>query len=100
MSASLNKAILMGKICEKGIKPFQTKTGKNGVFINLATWKKVKDEYKTSFFSIVFYSATADTLIKYAKEGTEIYVEGEINSNDEKWSITGHEFQFISAKDK
>jgi len=98
MSASLNKVMIMGKICQKGINPFNTKSGTSGVFLNVGTWKKVKEEYKHTFHKIVFYAAIADTIVKYAKPGVEVYIEGEIESNDTEFKIVGHEFQFVSPK--
>ena len=63
----------------------KTKNGDSFANLSLATNKKVKDNEKTTWHKIVVFDPRiADTMGKYAKTGTLLYVEGEIETRSYK----------------
>ena len=90
----INKVILVGRLgADPELK--QTKNGDSFANLSLATNKKVKDNEKTTWHKIVVFDPRiADTMGKYAKKGTQLYIEGEIetrsykDSNDNQRYVT------------
>lgn len=90
----LNKVILIGRLgadpeCKK------TKNGDSFCNLSLATNKKVKDSERTTWHKVVVFDPRiADTMGSYAKKGTQLYVEGEIetrsytDASDQKRYVT------------
>ena len=80
----INKVILVGRLgADPEVK--QTKKGDSMANLSLATNKKFKDEEKTAWHKIVVFDPRiADTMGKYAKKGTMLYVEGEIETRSYK----------------
>lgn len=75
----LNKAILIGNMgADIEVKPLtEGKMGK----LRLATSKKVKGEDRTQWHNVIIWDEKkVDYLASYAKTGTKIYVEGEIET--------------------
>tara|TARA_R100000700_G_scaffold19070_1_gene25737 strand:- start:167 stop:535 length:369 start_codon:yes stop_codon:yes gene_type:complete len=59
----------------------QTQKGESFANLSLATNKKFKDQEKTTWHKIVVFDPRiADTMGKYCKKGTMLYVEGEIET--------------------
>ena len=80
----INKVMLIGRLgADPEVK--QTKNGDNFANLSLATNKKFKDKEKTTWHKIVVFDPRiADTMGKYAKKGTALYVEGEIETRSYK----------------
>lgn len=84
---SLNKAILIGRL---GKDP-EVKTMPNGELVanvSLATSENWKDktgikQEKTEWHNLVFYRRLAEIAGQYLKKGSQIYVEGKIQTR--KW---------------
>ena len=95
----INKVMLIGRLgADPEIK--QTKKGESFANLSLATNKKYKSkdgewQEKTTWHKIVVWDPRlADTMQKYAKSGTLLYVEGELetrqfkDSNDQNRIVT------------
>jgi len=95
----INKVMLIGRLgADPEIK--QTKKGESFANLSLATNKKYKTkdgewQEKTTWHKIVVWDPRlADTMQKYAKSGTLLYVEGELetrqfkDSNDQNRIVT------------
>ena len=95
----LNKVMLIGRLgADPEIK--QTKKGESFANLSLATNKKYKTkdgewQEKTTWHKIVVWDPRlADTMQKYAKSGTQLFVEGELetrqfkDSNDQNRIVT------------
>jgi len=95
----INKVMLIGRLgADPEIK--QTKKGESFANLSLATNKKYKTkdgewQEKTTWHKIVVWDPRlADTMQKYAKSGTQLFVEGEIetrqfkDSNDQNRIVT------------
>ena len=80
----INKVILVGRLgADAEVK--QTSKGDSMANLSLATNKKFKDDEKTTWHKIVVFDPRiADTMGKYAKKGTMLYVEGEIETRSYK----------------
>lgn len=87
--SSLNKVILIGYL---GSDP-DTRYMPNGTAtstVSLGTTKKWKDKAsgelkeKTAWHRVVFFGKRAETVGEYLKTGSQIYVEGELNTR--KWT--------------
>ena len=80
----INKVILVGRLgADPEVK--QTKKGDSMANLSLATNKKFKEEEKTTWHKVVVFDPRiADTMGKYAKKGTMLYVEGEIETRSYK----------------
>lgn len=80
----VNKVILVGRLgADPEVK--QTKNGDSFANLSLATNKKIKDNEKTTWHKIVVFDPRiADTMGKYAKKGTQLFVEGEIETRSYK----------------
>ena len=95
----INKVILIGRLgADPEIK--QTKKGDKFCNLSLATNKKFKDKEgnwaeKTTWHKIVVFDPRlAENMEKYAKSGSQLYVEGELetrqykDSNDQNRIVT------------
>ena len=95
----INKVILIGRLgADPEIK--QTKKGEKFCNLSLATNKKFKDKEgnwaeKTTWHKIVVFDPRlAENMEKYAKSGSQLYVEGELetrqykDSNDQNRIVT------------
>ena len=78
--SSVNKAILVGNMgADIEAKPMSN-GGMMGKF-GFATSKKVKGEDKTTWHNVVVWDdKKVEYLQKYAKTGTKLYIEGEIET--------------------
>ena len=76
----INKVILIGRLgADAEVK--QTSKGDSMANMSLATNKKFKEEEKTTWHKVVVFDPRiADTMGKYGKAGTMLYVEGEIET--------------------
>ena len=90
MAGSLNKVILIGRLgADPDIK--QMVNGKNVARLSLATSNTWKDKNtgerkeKTEWHRIVVFNEGLVNVIKqYVKKGTQVYVEGQLNTR--KWT--------------
>ena len=76
----INKVILVGRL---GADPEIKQTKKGDAFANMsiATNKKIKDEEKTTWHKVVVFDPRlAEMVGKYVKAGTQLYLEGEIET--------------------
>jgi len=80
----INKVMLIGRLgADPEVK--KTKNGDSFCNLSLATNKKIKDNEKTTWHKIVVFDPRiADNMGKYAKTGTLLYVEGEIETRSYK----------------
>jgi single-strand DNA-binding protein len=85
----LNKVMLIGRLgADPEIK--QTKKGESFANLSLATNKKYKTkdgewQEKTTWHKIVVWDPKlADNMQKYAKSGTQLFVEGELETRQFK----------------
>ena len=80
----VNKVILVGRLgADPEVK--QTKNGDSFCNLSLATNKKIKDNENPTWHKVVcFDPRIADNMGKYAKKGTQLYVEGEIETRSYK----------------
>lgn len=79
---------------------------------SLATSKNYNDksgerQTQTEWHNVVFFGQSADYIEKYAKKGSQVYVEGEIQyreyedkdgQNRKSTQILGNEFSFVGGK--
>ena len=95
----INKVMLIGRLgADPEIK--QTKKGESFANLSFATNKKYKDKSgewveKTTWHKVVVWDPRlSETIEKYAKTGTQLYVEGELetrqykDSNDQNRIVT------------
>ncbi len=87
MSASVNKAIIMGNL---GRDPEIRKTGdgRSVANLNLATSERWKDrdgnqQERTEWHRVVIFGGLADVAEKYLSKGDSVYLEGKIQTR--KW---------------
>ena len=76
----INKVILVGRL---GADPEIKQTKKGDAFANMsiATNKKIRDEEKTTWHKVVVFDPRlAEMVGKYVKAGTQLYLEGEIET--------------------
>ena len=80
----INKVMLIGRLgADPELK--KTKNGDSFANLSLATNKKIKDNEKTTWHKIVVFDPRiADTMGKYAKKGTQLYIQGEIETRSYK----------------
>ena len=76
----LNKVMLIGNLGDNpDIK--MTKNNEKFAKLSLATNKKIKDEEKTTWHKVVVFDPRlAEMVGKYVKAGTQLYLEGEIET--------------------
>ena len=86
MAKGVNKAILVGNV-GKDPEIRYTQTGTAVANFTLATTEKVKrkDQWEdhTEWHNIVAWGKTAETCSQYVKKGTQLYLEGRIQTR--KW---------------
>ena len=87
MAGSLNKVLLIGRLGnDPEIKPMQN--GKNVAILSLATSESWKDKNtgekkeKTEWHRVVIFNeGLVNVVQKYLKKGSQVYVEGQLNTN-------------------
>ena len=100
MSRGVNKVILLGN-CGNDPDTRFLPNGSSVANVSLATsesWKGQDGEKKerTTWHRLVFYSPLADVVGKYVRKGTQIYVEGRIQTSQyEKDGITRYSTDII-----
>lgn len=82
--ASVNKVLLIGNL---GRDPELKKTpnGKSVCTISIATTKKRKDQSgqlleKTEWHSVVLWNKLAETVHRFLKKGSSVFIEGELST--------------------
>jgi single-strand DNA-binding protein len=89
MSASVNKAILVGN-CGKDPEVRSMGNGTKVANFSIATSESWRDKSsgerkeKTEWHRVVVFGPLADTVEKYVKKGSKLYVSGSIQTR--KWS--------------
>src|SRR5574343_1891326 len=104
--ASVNKVILVGNV---GRAPEgKDTTGGMMATFSLATEERVKEEKKTIWHNVVCFGKTADAVLQYVHGGSQIFVEGRIETTkyqtadgQDRWStkIVANNVQFLGKKD-
>ena len=87
MAGSLNKVLLIGRLGnDPEIKPMQN--GKNVAILSLATSESWKDKNtgekkeKTEWHRVVIFNeGLVNVVQKYLKKGSQVYVEGQLNTS-------------------
>ena len=87
MAGSLNKVLLIGRLGnDLEIKPMQN--GKNVAILSLATSESWKDKNtgekkeKTEWHRVVIFNeGLVNVVQKYLKKGSQVYVEGQLNTS-------------------
>ena len=87
MAGSLNKVLLIGRLGnDPEIKPMQN--GKNVAILSLATSESWKDKNtgekkeKTEWHRVdIFNEGIVNVVQKYLKKGSQVYVEGQLNTS-------------------
>lgn len=93
---SVNKAILLGNVCQDPeVKTLEG--GRKVAQFNLATSERgytlqngTQVPEKTEFHSLVMWKGLADVAEKYIRKGMQLYVEGKITTRS--WEKDGHKF--------
>lgn len=108
---SLNKVLLIGRIGQDPEKRV-TQAGQSVVTVSLATSESYKDksgnrQTKTEWHKIIFWNQQAELIEQYCKKGSQIYVEGAIQTREwqdkdgnKRWSaeIIARQMQFLDSK--
>lgn len=107
----INRVILIGRLCnDPEVK--STKSGSSFAAFRLATNDTYKDKagekkQLTEYHSITCFDGLADTVCKYVKKGSQIYVEGKLTTRsweDESGnkqyatSINAKTIEFLDSK--
>jgi single-strand DNA-binding protein len=107
---TVNKVTLIGNL---GEDPSLAQAGQTQVAnLSLATTESWKDKNsgenveKTEWHRVSFWGAQAETVAKYAKKGSKLYIEGRIETRtyekdgEKKYSteIRGNNFTFLDRK--
>lgn len=111
--ASLNKAMLIGRL-GKDVELRNTASGTAVASFSLATSERFKaksgeTEEKTEWHNIVLFGKTAELAGQYLAKGSQVYIEGRIQTR--KWQdkdgadrysteIVGDKLQFLDSKPK
>ncbi|PCI28274.1 MAG: single-stranded DNA-binding protein [SAR324 cluster bacterium] len=107
---NLNKVLLIGRLGKDPEKRV-TQQGASVVTLTMATSEKFKDrtgnmQEKTEWHKIVFWNKQAEVLEQYCRKGSELYIEGSLQTREwqdkdgnKRWSteIAGRNFQFLGA---
>lgn len=108
---NLNKVLLIGRLGQDPDKRV-TPQGNSVITLNLATSEKFKDrngnqQERTEWHRVIFWNQQADILEQYCRKGSELYVEGSLQTREwqdkdgnKRWTteIQGRNFQFLGAK--
>lgn len=83
---NLNKVMLIGKLGSDPEKKI-TQNGNSVVTVSLATSERFKDksgnrQEKTEWHRIVLWNQMAELISQYCKKGSQIYVEGKLQTNE------------------
>jgi len=108
---NLNKVMLIGKLGQDPEKRV-TPGGHSVVSVSLATTEYFKDQggnkqEKTEWHRIAFWNRLAEIVEQYCRKGSEIYVEGSLQTNEwqdkdgnKRWStqIVARQMQMLGPK--
>ena len=110
--ASLNKVLIIGNLGRDPETRFATDGGLQITTINVATSRSYKNQTsgqlveETEWHRIVFFGKQAETIQRYLRKGSAVYVEGRRRTR--KWEkdgvthyateIMGENFQFLDRK--
>ena len=84
--ASLNKVLLIGRLGQNPEKRV-TPSGASVISISLATSERFKDksgqfQERTEWHRLVFWNRLAENVEQYCQKGSQLYVEGSLQTND------------------
>lgn len=110
--ASLNKVLIIGNLGRDPETRFATEGGLQITTINVATSRSYRSQAsgqlveETEWHRIVFFGKQAETIQKYLRKGSAVYVEGRLRTR--KWEkdgvthyateIMGENFQFLDRR--
>ena len=111
MAASKNFVIIIGNL-GKDPEVRQTNNGNTAVNLAVATTDKFKDQQgnwteKTEWHRIIAFGTRAETMGKYLRKGSPVYIEGQLqtrswdNKDGQKQyttEIVMRDFQFLGSK--
>ena len=103
--SGVNKVILVGRMT-RDPELRTTGTGKEVVNFGLATSEKYNGEEKTEFHNCLAWTKTATLINQYCKKGSQIYVEGKLQTSSwekdgvkrYKTEIVVFQVQFLDSK--
>lgn len=107
----LNKVLLIGRLGQDPEKR-TTSSGKSVVNVSLATTEYFKDNMgqkkeKTEWHKVVLWGAVGDVVSNYCKKGSQVYVEGSLQTREWKdkdgnkrysTEINGRSVQLLDSK--
>ena len=96
MSRGVNKAIIIGRL---GADPEQRRTQSGALVVNLrvATTEQWQDQESkerresTEWHRVVFFGRLAEIAAQYLRKGSQVYVEGRLQTRKWQDSRTGHD---------
>ncbi|QEO57579.1 single-stranded DNA-binding protein [Francisella marina] len=102
---TINKVLLLGRIGQDP-EVRQTQQGTTIANISLATNDGMGDNITTEWHKVVVFGKSAEAIQKYAKKGTQLFIEGRLRTN--KWQdkngntqytteVIASSFQFIGG---
>jgi len=86
MSLNLNKVIICGNITQDPEKKV-TDNGTTITTFSVATNRKYKDEQQTEYHNVVSFGSTAEAIAQYMSKGSQILVEGRLQTRS--WEKDG-----------
>ena len=83
---NLNKVLLIGHLGQDPEKRV-TSGGHSVITVNLATTERFNDkegtrQERTEWHRLVFWNQKADTIEQYCKKGSQLYIEGSLQTNE------------------
>lgn len=94
---SVNKVILIGRLGQDPEMRY-TSGGKNVATVNLATSTRYQQsgqwQEKTEWHRVVFWERLAEVVNQYCKKGSQIFVEGQLQTR--KWQDNNGQTQFTT----
>lgn len=102
---TINKVLLLGRIGQDP-EVRQTQQGTVIANISLATNDGIGDNITTEWHKVVVFGKSAEAIQKYAKKGTQLFIEGRLRTN--KWQdkngntqyateVVASSFQFVGG---
>jgi len=104
--ASLNKVQLIGRLGQDPELRI-TSNGNSVANVSIATTEYYKQQEKTEWHRLVFWNKLADLVGKYCRKGSQIYVEGSLQTSEwqdkdgnkrYKTEIIVRNLQFLDSK--
>tara|TARA_R110002020_G_scaffold13283_4_gene48106 strand:- start:1216 stop:1599 length:384 start_codon:yes stop_codon:yes gene_type:complete len=103
MSKGINKAILIGNLCNNPeLKEFSNGRCANITLATNSSWKDKntgQQQEKAEFHRVVFFNKLAEIAGQYLKKGSKVYIEGALRTRQwEKDGITRYATEIIASE--